>query len=377
VYRIVNRKKLIATMIADFVGRIIFFPRRLFARQQPIEPDDVSSILVIRTAYVGDVVMALPVLKPLKTRFPGAKISFLTSSRAAPLLERNPYVDEVLVFDPFWFYSTGTKDYRRFRAVLRKRSFDMVIETRADIRELLFLVVPARAKYKVSYDVGGGGYFLTHTVPYAGTTHRVEYHLNIARYLGCDVGEVEWGFRLTDKEKQEVHDLLNERGIKGSFIAVHPGARAPLKRWDAEKYALLCDRLMEKQSGNVVLLGSVEEREMIQNIAAGMHGQPVVLAGSLGLRQLAGVLKQASMLICNDSAPMHIAAMVGTPAVAIFGPSKSRETGPYGNVGRVVEHNFPCRFRCDEGTCRHAVKRACLESVTVEEVLDAVDKTAG
>ena len=156
-YKIVNRRKYLLTACADAVLRAVCWPRRL-GRPPPPVPESIASILVIRTAYVGDVVLTLPLLKPLRDRFPAAKISFLTSSGAAPLLRNHPQVDEILTYDPFWFYPHSPKRaYLQWRRAMRPRRFDLVIEARADLREILMLVRPLRARCKVSYAVGGGG----------------------------------------------------------------------------------------------------------------------------------------------------------------------------------------------------------------------------
>ncbi len=374
-YKIINKKKLYATIAADIVGTLACAPARLFRTREEIRPAQVREVLVIRTAYIGDVVMTLPLLKPLRERFPQARISFLTGTRATAVLENNPYLDTIIGYDPFWFYPTGVAGYRTFIRNLRRTPFDLVIEARADIRELLFLVRPLKAKHKVSYAVGGGGYLLTDVVPYGGLKHKVEYHLDIARYLGCQEGPVEWGINLRGEEKSKVDEVLGQAGISGPFIAVHPGSRLPLKTWFPDRYAALCDDLGTRQGLPIVLLGSPDERPLVDRIAgAANRGTVVNLAGALNLRELAGVLARATLLVCNDSSPMHIGAAMKTPTVAIFGPSKSIETGPYGVPSRVVEKDYPCRFACDENSCRNAARpHGCMRDIAVDDVLHAAE----
>lgn len=201
-YKIINRRKLIVTQAADIVGRALYTPFKIFNKPQAIAPEAVKSILIIRTAYIGDAIMTIPILKPLKEHFPNAKLTFLTSEGAAQALANNPHLDEILTYNPFWFYNTAKGKYLNFLMEIRKHSFDIVIEARADIREILLLAAPIRAKRKVSYDVGGGGYLLTDVVPYETLKHKVEYHLDIARYLGADVNSVDWAIYPTDVEKK-------------------------------------------------------------------------------------------------------------------------------------------------------------------------------
>jgi ADP-heptose:LPS heptosyltransferase len=338
----------------------------------------VRSILVIRTAYVGDVMMAVPLLKPLRERFPETRITFLTASSSAPLLDGNPCVDEVITYDPFWFYPSSPKRaYLEFRRRMKERSFDLVIETRGDIREILLLVAPLKARQKVACAAGGGGWMLTDVVPYGGPIHRVEYHLNLARHLGAKVDGVDWGVYLTDEEKRSVDCTLRASGIRSRFVAVHPGSRVPLKRWPEERFAVLCDEIARVSGMPIVLVGTSAESPIVERVTKAMRETPVSLAGRLSLRELAGVLARASLFICNDSGPMHIAAAMKTPVVAIFGPSKSVETGPYGEPHRVVEKTFPCRFTCDENHCRNSEFHACMQSVTVDEVCRAAHELLG
>jgi lipopolysaccharide heptosyltransferase II len=373
VYKIINRKKRVLTILADGLFNVITFPFRPFDKKNsPIRPDDIQQILLIRTAYIGDVIMTLPMLKPLKDRFPNASIVFLTSSGGREIVLDNPYVDDILVYEPFWFYNSSFLDYFKFLGQLRKRRFDLAIEARADIRDILFLVFPSRSKRKLSYSVGGGGCFLSHVVPFEKVKHKVEYHLDLARFLECDTSILNWGVYTTKAEKEEIEQLLAHSGISSPFICVHPGSRLHLKRWPLDRCASLYDRIIEETGLPLVVLGARSEIEIVKEVAALMKNRPVVLAGRTSIRQLYGVIARAQLLVCNDSAPMHMAAAAGTPTVAIFGPSKSIETGPYGNRFKVVENDFECRMHCDESVCSHRPYHECMQSIGPEEVYAAV-----
>ena len=102
-----------------------------------------------------------------------------------------------------------------------------------------------------------------------------------------------------------------------------------------------------------------------------MNHPAINLAGKISLRLLGGMIERFNLFICNDSAPLHIASALKIPTVAIFGPSKNGETGPYGNFHKVVEKNFPCRYICDDNTCHHERFHACMNDITVENVLEA------
>ncbi|MBF0368877.1 MAG: glycosyltransferase family 9 protein [Magnetococcales bacterium] len=378
-YKIINKKKRWVTILGDLLGSLLFFPRILMRGQKEIDPAKIQSILVIRTAYIGDVIMTIPILKPIRDRFPNAKISFLSSHSARGILEQNPHVDEVLGYDAFWFHDAPKNQLFPFLKSIRQRHFDLVIEARADIRDIAMLVLPIKARYKVSYGVGGGHYLLTHMVPYEKLSHKIHYHLDMVRHLGCNTPNEEdpttavtWNLNPSDTHRQAADNILKKHGITGDFVAIHPGSRMALKRWPNDRFALLSDWIMAKWQMPVVVVGSPEEKELVGDIAGRMQNKPVDLAGQFGLMELAAVLDRATMMICNDSAPMHVAAAMDTPIVAIFGPSSSIETGPFCSHHRVVEIDAHCRATCDEGTCLDSNVHHCIQELHVERLEEAV-----
>lgn len=376
-YKIINRKKRIVTAICDILGYAFWAPVNLFSRDKgPVSSTGIREILIIRTAYIGDVIMTLPILKPLKNLYPDARITFLTGRAAAELLKENPYIDDVLVYDAFWFHFTtigrAFREYLGFLKVLRARRYDLVVEARGDIRDIALLAYASRSSFRVSYRVGGGGYLLTHVVSYNGLKHKVEYHLDIVRYLKGGIGKMDGYIYLTEDEVRRVSGIMEAHDIKVPFISVHPGGRLALKRWSVEGYAALLNRLDREYGMPIVLFGLEEERPLVDEIMLRTEHKPVAMAGKLSLREFAGMLAKSALFICNDSAPMHIAAAMNTPTVAIFGPSKSCETGPWGDRSRVVEKDFPCRFACDESACSHNVYHGCMTGITSEEVFRTV-----
>lgn len=370
-YKILNSKKLLATAFADLMGRVIFAPL-VYRNSKRRELGEIKKILIIRTAYLGDVVMTLPMLKPIREGFPDSKISFLTSDSALPILKNNPFVDNVFAYNPFWFYNSPKNEYFSFiRKIRAEGEFDLVIETKGDLREILMLAFPVKSRLRLSYGFGGGEYLLSHVVPFNGIKHRVEYNLDIARYLGCRTDTLEWGLYHSEGEKSQLERKL--KSVKRPFIAVHPGARLPLKCWNPVKFANLLDILAHRHGVDIMIVGTDEETKLAMGIASLMKKRPHVKTGEISVRELAGILGQSSLVICNDSAPMHLAACMKAPVVAIFGPSKSIETAPYACKHRIVEKEFPCRELCDENFCRNGEFHACMASIEVEDVLNAVE----
>lgn len=377
-YKIINKKKKIAITIADLFGYALWTPAKIFKKKLEFPPVKIKSILIIRTAYIGDIILTLPILKPLKELYPDAKIAFLTSSKAKEVLENNPYIDEILTYDAFWFYPKtireALKDYFDFLKTLRGRSYDLVIEARGDLRDIALLAYLTKSKYRVSYNVGGGGYLLTHVIPFKQIKHRVEYHLDIVRFLGCESNPVEWSIYLKPEEKNSGRMLLLNEGVGESdfIVGIHPGGRLGLKCWFDRGYAEVADWIATRTGAKIVFTGSESERGLIENIITKMGNPAINLSGEIDLRLLTNLIERFNLFICNDSAPLHFASAMKTPTVTIFGPSKNRETGPYGNLHRVVEKNFPCRYQCNENSCHHERFHACMKDITVEDVFEAV-----
>jgi lipopolysaccharide heptosyltransferase II len=396
-YKIINRKKRIAVKTIDFFLRPLFFIREKTTGQHkailaPADFPKIKKILILRTAYIGDVVMTLPALTPLRAAFPNAELSFLTSYNAAPILANHPAIDKIIPYDAFWFYSQPKKvAYRKYQEVKRRiqqEQFDLVIDFRGDLRDIFFLAYRSQAKYRISYGSGGGAYWLTQVVPLkekenhkpfdsAQGKHRVPFHLNILRELNIPVSDDIPKIYLTEAEKQNAFNKLNSLGLNPNqdiIIGIHPGARMPLKRWEPNRYAELINRISQSNLGKVVLFTTPEFAIADYGFQNAEFKNAPAIMNNLNLRDLAAVLSYCRVLICNDSAPMHIAAAVGSKCLAIFGPSKSNETGPYGPGHSVIENPYSCRPTCDEATCNYTIYNDCLKTITIETVFQSLEK---
>ncbi|MDI6782715.1 MAG: glycosyltransferase family 9 protein [bacterium] len=391
-YKIVNRKKRIAVQTADILLRPLVrgWQKLTGKTPQPLLPQDfpkIKKILILRTAYTGDVVMTLPVLNPIRNAFPNAEIYFLTSHSAAPVLEEHPAVVQVIKYDAFWFYSqpkgTAFSNYRKIIRRLRQEEFEVVFDFRGDFRDIFFLAYRSRAKHRISYGIGGGAYWLTQVIPWRVLKPRVQFHLDILRELNIPVEDDTPKLYLTAAEKQNALTQLKSLGLNPEqdvLIGIHSGARMPLKRWTPDRYAELIELIRETNLGKVICFTEPEKGSLCfrrGDVIPAKVGTPIrrfVVLSDLTLRELAAVLSFCKVLVCNDSAPMHIAAAVGSRCVALFGPSKSGETAPAGIGHIVIEKEYPCREGCDEATCRYKIVQECMSSITVDEVYHAVEQ---
>ncbi len=382
-YKIINGRKRIAVKFADHILTLTSKAGLMRVPENPVplmaDKNQIRKILLIRLAYIGDVIMTLPVIAPLKEAFPEAEIHFLTSSAASPLLDSYPGLDRVISFDAPWFYKQSPDSTGDMIGLLSKEQYDLGIDFRADIRNIFHCLWSPRIPRRLSYTSGGGGSLLTHPVVWEKWKHKVEFHLDILRGAGIFAASTHPRLDITPLEqetaRQRIESLIASAHPKP--IAIHPGTRMPLKMWPWQRFQNLIRWIEKEHKAPVVILGGSADAAIIRQITAD-HTIKARVMGILPIRELAAVLSQCTCLICHDSAPMHMAAAVGTHVIALFGPSDLVETAPCGSGHRIIQ--MPCQYRsrCDENTCLD-IKRSgrCMQSITVDHVIHELTKIGG
>jgi ADP-heptose:LPS heptosyltransferase len=318
--------------------------------------------------------MATPALVALRKAFPKAKIVLLAKQHAQELIRESHLVDEVIIYDFPWTAFRGK--YRlwryRFRDLvslvlrLRREQFDLAIDARMDIRNK-FLLFLSGARRRVGYDYAGGAYFLTDAVPIdASRPHRVDEWLRLLEYSGIPAKDERPTLCLTMEERRQVESMVKVQGIESEdlVIGIHPGARIPVRRWDLQKFAILGDILAGRYGAKILVFVDPDG----YGADVPMKTKPTLIRSSL--RELMAFIERCDLMVCNDSGPMHIAVGLGTPVVAVFGPTEPESFGPYGESQRVViQDGLPCRPCFDR--CRFD-QPYCITTITVEQVLSVV-----
>jgi lipopolysaccharide heptosyltransferase II len=229
---------------------------------------------------------------------------------------------------------------------------------------------PARAGFADSRE--GSAWCYSHRVKTSpGVVHAVDRYLDLARQLGVAPDKtVAFPLFERSEERSWAERLWQREGIRaGEMICVlHPAARWEIKRWPAGRFAALADRLIAEDGLRVVLAGGPDQLHQIDDVGHEMKERALNLAGSTTLLQLAALLRRTNLLITNDSGPMHLAAAVGTPVVALFGPTDPRRVGPYGEGHIVLRKNIDCS-RCNRRRC--ARDALCMRAIEVDEVFAA------
>jgi lipopolysaccharide heptosyltransferase II len=332
-----------------------------------------NRILIIKPSSLGDIVHALPTLAAIRRRFPLAHIAWLVKRQWTGLLERVEGLDEV------WPVEPTVRGWLSLVPRLRAASFDLAVDLQGLFRSgaMGWLAgCPARIGFANGRE--GSPLFYTRLVSVPSLDlHAVDRYLLVAETLEAPVqGGPVFRFRTLDEDREEVAKLLSRHGLpvsraNGSWIAVNVAARWPTKRWPPESFAAAADQLQREGLGPVVLIGGPDERPAAQAVKALMKTEPVDLTGATQPGLLPALLKSAALLLTNDSGPMHVAAAVGTPVVALFGPTSPIRTGPYGKQHLVLTSGVPCS-PCFSRRCHNRVQIECLTSIAPEQVLEAV-----
>jgi heptosyltransferase-1 len=325
-------------------------------------------ILMIKPSALGDVVHALPVLRLLRRRFPGAQISWLVARAFAGLLEDHPDLDQVITFDRHelartWYRPEGMSGLLRLRRRLREMRFDTVIDLQGLLRSgILGWMSGAEERFgfREAREMAWLGY--NRPVSLNGREmHAVDRYVAVARELGCEPGPIEFRFNHTDADRQWAREQTGGR----NYCVLLPGTNWATKRWPIGSFASLSRRI-EKETGlAAVVCGAGDARALVEAIGP---GRCVDLVGKTSLRQLVAVLEQAAMVVANDTGPMHIAAALGRPLVTLFGPTNPARTGPYGRPETVVRAELPCS-PCYSRRCVH---QSCMTLLKVDAVFEAV-----
>ena len=345
------------------------------------------NILIVKTSAIGDVIHTLPSLWSLRAHFPHAHISWLVEESAADLVIGHPALNRVLIARR----KTWIRDIRAGRFVralsgfmgflreLRDTRYDLVIDFQGLLKSAIWVLL-ARGSRKAGFGPGmehaEHSYLaLNERVPAVNMDqHAIDRSLLLLKGLGVPPADVRYTLPVTAQHESEAAALLRGCDVREGdrLVAVNPMARWPTKLWEPQSFAALADRL-EGEGIRVIFTGGPSDGPAIDEIGRSMARPHRRLDGRTGLMTLAAVYRRAQVVVTTDSGPMHLAAAVGTPVVALFGPTAPWRTGPYGNTHIVLRANLNCS-PCFKKTCltTRYEDRACMKRLAVDHVAQAV-----
>lgn len=328
-----------------------------------------TNLLVIKLRHIGDVLLATPVFRTLRQAYPDAKLTALLNRGTEEVLRHNPDVDEILVAE-----KGPLAAQLRFLRDLRRTNYDAVVDlTDGDRSAFMSLTTGAPIRVGFNAEHRWRGLLYTHVAqPRPGDAHRIEYDLSALRPLGLSPATASPILQYAPAEEAAAKRALAELTGSDSLstvVVMQPGARYSLKVWPAERYAELADRLSAVVPCRILVGGDAREREVAESVQARARCRPAVIAGQFSLREFGALLKQCSLFVGNDGGAMHMAAAVGTPVVALFGPTYPHRWGPRGAASEVLYKGLDCRA-CYHPVCIRQAEDNCMRLITVEEVLD-------
>lgn len=330
-------------------------------------------VLIVKLSSIGDVVHTLPALEALsqgfKKRGVEARIDWLVEEAASSVLKGHPLIDELIVVKRGWGRNLSAN--LKAASVLKEKDYDLVLDFQGLLKSgvwVFFSKGKRRAGFSNARELSH--LFYNEKLPaYDIERHAVDRYLDLARYAGGQSTEAV--FRLdTDKASESLKKKLKAKGVDGPFFVIVARARWATKMWKDDGFAELAKMLMDKKGLKAVFAGSPSDREGLDRLAKAAGKGAVNMAGETDLKELFELFRMARFAVTVDSGPMHIAAAAGAKTVALFGPTAPWRTGPYGKGHVIVRKGLSCS-PCFKRQCKEP---RCMSDITVEDVLDAVEK---
>ncbi|MFC1594380.1 lipopolysaccharide heptosyltransferase II [Candidatus Omnitrophota bacterium] len=336
-----------------------------------------KKILIIRTDRIGDVLLSTPVIKAVRKFYPDAYIAMMVRPYAREIVEGNPFLNDVIVYDKFgaqksWLGSA------KFARALASRKFDCAVILHPTSRVNLmtfFAGIPVRVGYNRKC-----GFLLTHKLrdtKHLGEKHESQYSLDVIRAIGIPVEDNEICMPLKKESEEWAEGFLASNSILPGdrVFALHPGASCPSKLWPLERFSELANRLINDLQAQIIIVSGPQDVALAQKVIGSISGPVIDLAGKTTISQLASIVKRCAVFISNDSGPVHIATAVGTSTISIFGrkqPGLSpKRWGPLGKKNCYVHKDVGC-IECFAHNCQKEF--VCLKSISVEDILEAIDE---
>ena len=326
-------------------------------------------ILIVNVNWIGDTLFSTPFIRAVREAYPDSHIACLLHPRCKEILELNPRLDEIIIYDEEGVHKSLLGKLKLVIS-LSKKKFDTAFLLHRSFTKAL-IVFLAGIKARIGYPTKRRAMLLTKMAePPAGEAHKVEYFLDIARASGMTPKSRSYEFFINDTHKKFITNLLREAGIsdKDTIVVLCPGGNWDPKRWPKENFARLADMLSEKSGAKIVISGAKKDMGLAEEIKGMMKARPVITAGRTTLKDLAALFSCASLVIANDTGPMHLAVAMKAKTIGLFGPTSPAITGPYGEgCYKVISKNDTCDIPCYDFSC---IDNRCMAAIKVSDVFN-------
>jgi lipopolysaccharide heptosyltransferase II len=330
----------------------------------------VNRILIVNVNWVGDVLFSTPLIKGLRKKFPKGYIACMIPPRCREALELNPHLNEIIIYDEDGLHRSPFGKLRLISA-LRSGRFDAAILLHRSFTRSL-MVFMAGIPRRIGYQRRRRDFLVTDAVELPPEdAHRVDFFMNLGRPLGIATDDRNYEFFISDNDRKKAKGLLESEGIADSdkLVAINPGGNWNPKRWPVENFAEAADGLMEQHNAKIIISGAAKDMPLANDIASRMKQRPAISCGKTTLKQAAAIFERSNLVIANDSGPMHIAVAMGTPTIALFGPTSPEITGPLGRGRCLILHeDVGCEIPCYNLSC---VQYRCMKAIRPGDILKA------
>lgn len=339
-------------------------------------------IMVRATNWLGDAIMALPALRAIRSKFPAASISVVARPYVADIYRGQGICDELITYDPRTTHN-GWNGRERIAGELRARKFDIALLLQ-NAFDAAWIAWRAAIPQRIGYARDGRRFLLTTAIatPKPGEipTHEKFYYLELVRRAGWidslpEIDEI--SLQVSETEKRAAEEVLQAAGAKTSAFRLAIGAGASYgsaKCWPPNRFAEFANRFQAERDAEIILFGTPNELTVAEAITSGMNRKPINLTGKTSVRELSALLSRCHLFVGNDSGAMHVAASVGLPVVAVFGPTDPGGTAPVTPRHSIVQQKpycSPCFLK------RCPTDHRCMTAVTPSMVQMAVTLWAG
>lgn len=332
-----------------------------------------KNVLIVKMSAIGDVIHALPVAHALKTCHPDWRIIWIAEKPALDVLADNPCIDEVMLFDKPKFKTlsgllSGSVDISR---QLQQKNIDIAIDLQGLFKSAAITWLSGAKKRYVYCNAREGSHIISKRIcGEHANGHIVDRYLDVVRFLDCEIDTVKFPLGLSDQVHQAAVTIARHAGldIDKGYIVLAPGTNWQTKCWPTTYFAALADRIYE-QGYIPVVIGAASDERLFREISAQTHIPPVNVTGKTSLRQLASLISKAKAFVGGDTGPMHLAAAVETPVVALFGPTDAARNGPYGLQHTVLTTAMPCG-----GCWKRICEKDCLNTIKPDAVWQALQQ---
>jgi heptosyltransferase II len=329
-------------------------------------------ILIVNVNWIGDILFSTLLIRAIKKSFPDSYLATLVPKNGAQLLKENPYLNDIIEFDPFKERGSVGLDIP-FLKKIKGFDFTHSLHLHRSLSRRLYAYFGG-IKDRIGYNEKLGSFLLTETLPsQRDKIHRALYYFNLGIAMGVVDDRGGLDIFIKDSELKSAQDTLAAYDIK-RFCLIHIGANWEAKRWPLGHYVELIERLRTKHNLRIILTGTEKDIKDADYILSRSGSQVLSLVAKTSLRELIALIKLSRLSLTVDSAPLHIAVALNTPLIGIFGPTDPNITGPFRPSSDVIilKENSGCSIPCYKEHCCYQYK--CMSQIKPQAVLDAFDK---